>query len=480
MGARIFAKMKPISWIRDQPIGYEMGYFDQMPGIATYTVVLLGFPLENSNVEEVKNQLRSATDTMTKAFPWMRGTVQLTVPEGEEATNSGTYWLSTETARGHENEVLRFKDVSAELPSYSDMLKSKAPMTSIPGDLLAPQKGLPASVNPTKDNAPALDIQANFVNGGVLLCFASEHNVTDMNGQGQIIRLFSQALRVEPFTKQQLEIGNVDRRAFLPRLKDGEKPLEFPHVMGPSKLGKDVWGSEPVDASWKMVRFTFDKSKTLKELASKKAYDATVNGTTSAAPEWISTNDALMAFMWQRITAARSGKFDKSEKAVMVRAVNSRKRLQPQIPEEYMGHAVCCTSNGFPIEEMAKHENIARIAAGLRQSLYEADDYTVRSFIDLISKEKDKSKFDYTTPMTWPKDLIASSWAELRLSTTAFGSLGMPDFVRRPNFDPFPSCIYITDKTKNGDYDVAISLASDDWTELEKDEVWNTYAEMIG
>ncbi|KAF2102082.1 hypothetical protein NA57DRAFT_73519 [Rhizodiscina lignyota] len=460
------------------PTSFELGFFDQIPSVSTYTVILLGFPLPaGTDLQDVKNQLRAATDTLAKAFPWTRGRVLLHVPEEEKNTSSGTYSVTTERP----NEIIRFEDVTTSLPSYEEILRAKVPITMIPPEILAPREGLPSHVDPSKDDVSALDIQVNLVNGGLLLCFASNHNVTDMNGQGQLIRLFARALsHDEPFTKQQVEIGNIDRREFLPRLKNGEKAPGFEHLFGPSKLGQNTWGAAGPPASWKMARFPSEKLKVLKELASRKNYSMIVNGTTSAGPEWISTNDALSAFLWQRITAARANHLDTKDSTNLVRAINSRKRLQPQIPEEYMGHFVYGTLNSFPIEEIVEEENIARVAAALRQSLYDTDDYTIRAFLDTISKESDKSKVDYTTTMKWHRDVILSSWAELGLSTTEFGSLGTPDFVRRPNFAPLPSCIFVVDKTKRGDYDVAICLTTEDWAELEKDKVWEEYVEMIG
>lgn len=109
---------------------------------------------------------------------------------------------------------------------------------------------LPKTYDPTKEHCPVFLVQANHVSGGLLLTFATHHNVSDMNGQGQLIRLFAQAMRGEPFTTEQLKWGNIDRRSVVPPLKDGEIAPDFKHFRSESKIGKDPWaGFEPVRIS---------------------------------------------------------------------------------------------------------------------------------------------------------------------------------------------------------------------------------------
>lgn len=75
------------------PTSYELGYFDQLPGVCTYTAITLGFPLTKSNhadqLEAAKPQLRDATAAMITAFPWLAGKIVLDIPEAEQETSSG-------------------------------------------------------------------------------------------------------------------------------------------------------------------------------------------------------------------------------------------------------------------------------------------------------------------------------------------------------------------------------------------------------
>lgn len=83
-----------------------------------------------------------------------------------------------------------------------------------------------------------------------------------MTGQAQMIRLFAQAVRDQPFTKRQLEIGNMSRMTTIPPLEHGEKRLDFPKNEGQSRLnpGDQDGASEPTThLSWKNAKFSTEK-----------------------------------------------------------------------------------------------------------------------------------------------------------------------------------------------------------------------------
>ena len=96
-----------------------------------------------------------------------------------------------------------------------------------------------------QEELPVLELQANFVKGGLLLCFASQHVALDMNGQGEMIRHFATLCRGELIAKCLLQVGNADPDDFVPRLAAGQEELSHSEIRVPSSLGRSVSGKLP-------------------------------------------------------------------------------------------------------------------------------------------------------------------------------------------------------------------------------------------
>ena len=77
-------------------------------------------------------------------------------------------------------------------------------------------------------------------------------------------------------------------------------------------------------------------------------------------------------------------------------------------------------------------------------------------------------------------DIMPSSWADLGLYSINFGGLGLPGFVRRPRLSEIMSLAYLMPRTREGDWDLAISLMTEDVEALERDEVFGGLVERIG
>ncbi|OJJ44444.1 hypothetical protein ASPZODRAFT_135268 [Penicilliopsis zonata CBS 506.65] len=73
--------------------------------------------------------------------------------------------------------------------------------------LLAPRPTL----SNTDEERLVFLVQATFIEGGSLLTFTGQHGAMDMTGQSQVIRLLAKACRREPFTLDELSVGNMDR-----------------------------------------------------------------------------------------------------------------------------------------------------------------------------------------------------------------------------------------------------------------------------
>ena len=444
----------------------QPGIFGQMCW-DTYTLVILGFPHRpGSSRDEVMSTLDSSAIRLLKAFPFLAGQV---VKRGQTSTNSGTYEIVPYPP--HENKSpVRRKDCAELCPSYEEIIKADAPFAMLDGDIICPMKGMGHAYDSSTE-LPVLIVQANFVSGGLLVCFASMHNALDMNGQGLLMKLFAAAGRGEEFDPSIVEVGNRDADTIVPLLKPGEPALSHETMRRPSTLNAPArTPSRPRPASWSYWRLRREKLSELKNSA-------------SSGKTWVSTNDVITAFMVQRLTAVRvaAGRVVMDEDVHLQRAVDSRQFLDPPVPEGYMGHLVAVAENAWQARELCD-SSLTDAAMKARESLRQVDDHFVRSLVTLIKNTEDKTTIFYGVKNKPGRDFLISSWAQLHwVSETDFGpGLGTADFLRRARLPVVPDLIYIMPKNKKGDMHVGPCLFHEDFVGLANDSEWRKYVELVG
>ena len=164
----------------------------------------------------------------------------------------------------------------------------------------------------------------------------------------------------------------------------------------------------------------------------------------------------------------------------MLRPVQGRRALDPPLPSNYFGHIVSVIATTWSISELEK-ASVADIALQLRRDLKQSNDFHFRSLAALLREEPDKTTFGYEVNMNPDIDIMPSSWADLGLYAVDFGlGLGLPDFVRRPKLAEIMSLAYLMPRTREGDWDLCISLMEQDVAALGEDKVFTDLVEKIG
>jgi hypothetical protein len=437
----------------------------QLPSLQGYTQFCLLFPeRQSSSRESILRELESASARLTSIFPWLSGQV---VNEGCSRRSSGTFKITPYRSPATGFDIHVKEDASLD---YQDMAQRKMPMAVLDGNKLSPKHDLTRTYNLATSPAPVFVLQVTFLRGGLAMTFAAAHNAVDMSGLGRLIDLFARMLRAEEVAPEEIEWGNKDRRdLFL--VVDSNDMLDH----GMLTVDKRDAGTPPTRARWAYVRFENSKLARLKELTS-------LQPDVENASSKISTDDALSAFISQRIMLSRfhvSSSPRTSETTVVCRAVNGRRFLSPCIPASYMGHMVCCTYHSLSSSVLAM-EHLPSVARDLRRQLNKQDDHSIRSFFSFIHKTEDRRLISFTARMDLSRDLLISSGAGLEIYQVDFGSFGVPEWVRRPRWDSAEGVVYLMPKTRDGDVDTAICLTERDWERMHQDAVWNEFAEYVG
>jgi len=447
----------------------DLGIFDQLPFFRTYSEVVLLFPIPaDVELSNVIATLENASDILKKNFPSLSGQVVLEGNDKDPAGNSGYVRLKPY----HEEPTLRVEDLSGSLPSYDKIRAAKAPASLLDGNILAPMKALPDRYDGS-ETTPVFIVQANFIDGGLILCFAGMHSFMDATGVGQIIRLFAMICRGQEIPAGAIAAGTLDRKGIIPSLPPDQPGLEHLELRRSIDQIKAASTAERPFAPWIYFRLRNQALATLKAEAIKQCLE-------DKFVSWVSSNDVACALIWRAVMKARSPRLKKDDQVAFLRAVNGRRFLTPPIPEGYFGNVVVGAATVELLQDLIDGLSIPTITIRIRQSLQSITDFSIRSVASMIQSEPNKRTITFD-PSAPEKDLVISSWASLPLYTSDFGPLlGNPEFVRRPHFSSCDGLVYIMPTTPDGHLDVAVSLREEDMERLKADEQWKDVAELLG
>ncbi len=445
--------------------------FGQLRLLKSYSHILLCFPVPDGiSRESVIKALESASLKVTTAFPWLAGKV---INEGSGPGNSGLFKVAHCPLWAPPNTILRVKDCSDVCPSYTEIIKAKGAIKLFDPKVLAPCVAFPQSYQESEsDPACVAAIQANFIKGGLLLDAAAQHNIMSGGGMLQFLRMIAKAMCGEEFSPLEIEQGNRDRRNMIRLLGRNEPLIDHSDFRRPSLLESQKIPAVPAPhGEWCTFAFTAQKLAELKSIASDSTgFDSSIT--------FISTNDALTAFIWKRISAIRLRRLQNPQAvSKFTRAVDVQSVMG--IPSEYMGHMVYNSFSRLTFQEIDQAP-LSALALLMRKNLKnDVNEYAVRSFVTLLAHTPDKTTIMYGGDMNKDTDVGFTSIAQSNMYSVNFGILGKPELLRRPHFIPKTTTVILLPKTEGGDIDSLICLSEEDLKELKADQEWNAYAQTI-
>lgn len=442
-----------------------------------YTQICFCFSVADaSSHSAINSTLTYGLKRLSASFPWLAGKV---VNECSGEGNSDIFKIKTL----EEIPRLVMKDLRHDpsIPSMDALRRANFPFSMLDESIIAPCKTLPESSDKSaSDPAPVFLLQANFITGGLLLTFVGQHNTMDMTGQGQIIRLFSKACRNEAFTSEELSSGNLARSNLIPLLDDSYKqgselayqivkPTQSPFISNDSN---DNPAPPPLNCTWTYFNFHSTSLTALKSLATR---------TITLPSSYISTDDALCAFIWQSIIRIRLTRLNSTAESTFARAVNVRHYLG--ISPTYTGFMQNMTYHTYTLQKLVE-EPLGRVASHLRSALDPKRSdlgYNTRALATFLDRTPDKNSISLTATLELSADIMLSSWAQIDCYKLDFNlGLGRPEAVRRPQFEPVESLIYLMPRTLDGEIAVGICLRDEDMERLRADEEFAKYGKYIG
>ena len=451
-----------------------LGPLDELPQLRTYSTLLLGFRVVHaSDHEALSKRLQVATNILVHHFPYLAGAIT----SSEETENTLNATKHVIHGKGQEIPV-EVNNVRSDSHSYQNIVAANAPASMLDGSIVGLGNGFPDRYTESTPS-PCFKIKANFVEGGLLLTFGLLHTIGDGNSLGQVIKMFAIACRGDVIPEADIVAGNVDRQKSIPSLTWSEPQLDHGNMLikggdsGDPVNGDDHQGStDGISMRWAYFRISNSKLIELKAAAAGTSL-------TEGDKDHISTNDAVTALLWRAITIARLPRIGQEGSTVLMRAINTRRKLDPPLPAETIQNAITATYTEVNLKSFPTIP-LSTLAFKLRRDLKVINDHHVRSLATFVRSHKDKNSIGFGACCT-PNDVVVSSFASLPVYTSDFGDLlGYPEFVRRPTLTPTDGLAYIMPRSPDGGFDVAVSLRADDMERMELDKDLTYYMECIG
>ncbi|CZR54540.1 related to trichothecene 3-O-acetyltransferase [Phialocephala subalpina] len=401
------------------------------------------------------------------ALPILGGSVGLLPGAAQKGT------LAIQAPFFKAEDILSVKDVRTKY-DFKDIKSRHFPPDAVNGELFAAE----VTANPKR----VLHAQANLIRGGVVLVFAIHHCVVDETGIFDVVKLWSTFCRgadgsslVKPEWTDRTPLMKGEGTG---RLADHPEYNLLPEEKSATIESKPTeYISKASGTSSSAIFFFSDDSLArLKSSAEQKA-----DG------DWISTNDALCALVWSRVTKARRtiGMGDATY-SMFNMIVNGRGRMEPPMSEEYMGNVVFVSKAISGLDTLTSSSDLADVASIIRKSVLEVDNKAIKDKVKAVASVDDIGRLAPGGYSSFGRNVGCTSWANQEYYSLDWGKAlgGRIERVRWRKtisdgiFVIFPRISLEAGSGAGGSgLEVYIGLEKEPLELLRKDKVFNQYAE---
>ena len=436
----------------------------QFPILDGYTHMLRVFEIsQDASRDFLAANIQKAFDEVKVKIPWLDGQVAAV-----DGVMQSVPWPLDAPA----NSVLR-RDADDVLPSFAEIMAADGPVSMFPGEHIVPWPGLPAPHGITRYPVPVAVLSAVFIKGGLLLLTSLHHHIMDGTALLTLWDLLAAVMNGEPdpIPNETVAQANRDRTRVIPLLRPGEPTKDYSHLLRPDDF---IFPPMQPTVCWCVFHVPLATIPRIKALAG----DQNSPGWDPAVA-YISNNDALSAFAWQRISAVRLAHGRRDEQiSKFSRAVDLRGALS--IPNSYMGHMVGFAATHLPLGEVATAP-LARLACALRRDLAEADtEWAARSFATFVARTE-KKRLLYGGVYNPFLNVGASSMFSMDRAHRPFrmGVLGKSRMFRKPDVALIPGCVYFLPSDNERDLQLVLCMPKEELAALVADTKWSKYIKCV-
>ena len=305
------------------------------------------FPFPDADREaEAVDHLRQCLSTTVSRWPFITGEIgpALSSAPAEDLLELRYPATITQDTIVH---VLRVKTMTMEeFPwTYQQLADRGMPPSAMNMDVLSTVPEWPKA----GEMYPALAIQANFIHGGLILCFAFHHAVADGTSFTTFIKQFATGAKTgspRPDSIIEADISVAPRIGYRLLAAEEEFPslYDFPEYNHRTTLPEPA--RSPVAVTTRILVFPSSTIEKL-EIAVNKYLKVQVG-----FHAWASVIGCLSSLIWVAVVRARQQRLDKTDIAKMGVAVDIRSVVKPSLGKEYFGNAIVHTHATAKISDL--------------------------------------------------------------------------------------------------------------------------------
>ncbi|KZV82014.1 transferase-domain-containing protein [Exidia glandulosa HHB12029] len=398
---------------------------------AIYRGQSLFFP--SGTVDTVR--LRDGLAKLVNSTPILAGTLQYDTSRPGGWLKVGAPWWSAD-------EILNIVDNTSRVDYATARAGNFAPDTIAEDFNPKPYFALPPQ--------PVMRAQVNIVRGGVAFAVFIHHATCDAQGCAAVLRAWAALCRGEVVAPL-----SADRGVFGTGEGAGREE-DHPEYARP-QLATSLLPSTAI--LW------YFSEQALAALKARANVDGNVG---------ISTHVALCAFIWQRVVAASPAE-DPNMAVNMLNAVDSRRRMNPTIPSNWLGNAVSIAHARSTARELLSAP-LSRTAQLIRTSIEDMTAARILDAVALLNRQPELAMSPALAFSTWARlDTYELDWG------TAFGGTRCERI--RVYWAPPPGMVFIFPMGANGPSDkgveVMLHLTPEDAAALDKDPTFAKYASKV-
>lgn len=415
-----------------------------------------------------------------------------------------TPWKGIEPYKGIEFVV---KDLTQNFHSYRELEAMGFPITAFKDQLLIP---VPVTIQP--DPNAEMVVQANLIEGGLLLSVCLCHNLTDGNGMNAIMIALGEQCRLAAQTSDALPPRKMktDRTPLL-EAKGSKTDLKdhpaygfyegafIPHVAAPEDDATKTESQQRPDneavteleieqqAEKLAIADSPDPPRSQVQTRTFRISATASSSLKSAASELalnVSTHDAIAALMWRTLIVARhkAGRLDDNKISTYTIPHNARRYLG--LPKEWVGNCCYFISASFAVSEIIASNSLPRMASAIRAALSAVNSDVVGGLMQL--------RKPCTYDITWaplfevnePWTLMMTSFYHSELCGIDFGTaLGKVKHFTTSDegaMGGYRSTGFVGPKLSNQGCDVSIGLDQEEYELVMGDPLWKKYMGELG
>ena len=375
-----------------------------------------------------------------------------------------------------------------EVPfTYDELDRAGLPPSVIKPDLVS---ALPESAD--ENRAPVFRVQANLVDGGLIVSFYLHHCISDGTGMGLLISgailndncTFQRDLDPGPFTAPEL---SSRLSAFAKRQTCLRSALSW---SDPNRVSdRQIQYRLTTQVEQKVARntppgrgcvFAF-LDETLLEIQESFVQEMVK----SPGYFYVTKTDVIQTLLWHYMTSARIPSLlpeNSITHSKLLTPVNLRNRMENNgkdtvIDDNYFGSAVDFASAQLSLEHLQKrdHTSMTVTAHAIHNAIEKVDATYVRAAIAISNstdptvdvRDLQASNMNRTTGA----DMYITSWERMNLYSAELDlDLGKPDWVRKPWSKDPGSCIILPRNPEKAIVEVVIQMTEDDMARLLADK----------